>query len=81
VNIVACAMANQFGSPQTTCFVSRDDFVSETGQHGLEHFGIDRVVWPEAQLAADIERIVSVPGPSTRRSSPGRRAPAGVPAG
>jgi trk system potassium uptake protein len=62
VNIVACAMANQFGSPQTTCFVSRDDFVSETGQHGLEHFGIDRVVWPEAQLAADIERIVSVPG-------------------
>jgi trk system potassium uptake protein len=62
VNIVACAMANQFGSPRTICFVSREDFLSDSGQRGLEHFGIDRVVWPEAQLAADIERLVTVPG-------------------
>ena len=63
VNIVACAMANQLGSPQTICFVSREDFlpVSER-QNGLELFGINRVVWPEAQLAADIERIVVSPG-------------------
>jgi trk system potassium uptake protein TrkA len=62
VNIVACAMANRYGSPQTICFVSREDFLSQNGQHGLEQFGINRVVWPEAQLVADMERIVSAPG-------------------
>jgi trk system potassium uptake protein TrkA len=62
VNIVACAMANQFGSPQTICFVSREDFLTADGRHGLERFGINRVVWPEAQLAADIQRIVVAPG-------------------
>jgi trk system potassium uptake protein len=62
VNIVACAMANRHGSPQTICFVSREDFLSQNGQHGLEQFGIGRVIWPEAQLVADIERIVSAPG-------------------
>ncbi|HSL21086.1 MAG TPA: Trk system potassium transporter TrkA [Vicinamibacterales bacterium] len=62
VNIVACAMANQFGSPQTICFVSREDFLSAGGQQGLERFGINRVIWPEAQLAADIARIVAAPG-------------------
>jgi trk system potassium uptake protein TrkA len=62
VNIVACAMANQLGSPQTICFVSREDFYSPSGQHGLEQFGIDRVLWPEAQLAEDIERTVVAPG-------------------
>jgi trk system potassium uptake protein TrkA len=25
-------------------------------------FGVDRVVWPEAQLAADIERVIGTPG-------------------
>ena len=63
VNIVACGMANQLGSPQTICFVSREDFLSlPEGREGLELFGIDRVVWPEAQLAEDIERIVVSPG-------------------
>jgi trk system potassium uptake protein TrkA len=63
VNIVACGMANQLGSPQTICFVSREDFLSlPEGQNSLELFGIDRVVWPEAQLAEDIERIVVAPG-------------------
>ena len=62
VNIVACAMANQMGSPETSCFVSREDFLGlPQGQGGLAQFGIDRVVWPEAQLAADIERLVAVP--------------------
>ncbi len=66
VNIVACGMANQLGSPDTTqtiCFVSREDFLSlpERGE-GLELFGINRVVWPEAQLAEDIERLVASPG-------------------
>ncbi len=63
VNIVACAIANRIGSPETICLVSRADFIdpsSRTG--GLEAFGINRVLWPEAQLAADIERIVTAPG-------------------
>jgi trk system potassium uptake protein TrkA len=61
VNIVACAVARQLGSPQTTCFVSRADFLTDD-EHGLTPFGIDRVIWPEAQLAADIERIIRTPG-------------------
>ncbi len=43
--------------------MSREDFLRlSAGDDGLGHFGIDRVVWPEAQLADDIERIVSSPG-------------------
>ena len=60
VNIVACAMARQAGSPQTICFVSREDFL-EGSQQGLATFGIDRVIWPERQLAADIERVILTP--------------------
>lgn len=63
VNIVACGLANQLGSPQTICFVSREDFLQMSGKReGLELFGINRVVWPEAQLAEDIERVVVIPG-------------------
>ena len=63
VNIVACGLANQLGSPQTICFVSREDFLRMSGkQEGLELFGINRVIWPEAQLAEDIERVVVIPG-------------------
>jgi trk system potassium uptake protein TrkA len=63
VNIVACGMANQLRESRTVCFVSREDFLRlSTGEDGLGHFGIDRVVWPEAQLADDIERIVATPG-------------------
>jgi trk system potassium uptake protein TrkA len=63
VNIVACAIANRIGNPETICLVSRADFVGGPGAGpGLEPFGINRVLWPEAQLAADIERIVTVPG-------------------
>jgi len=63
VNIVACALANRLGRPRTICLVSRPEFVAGgAADGGLAAFGIDRVVWPEAQLAADIERIVTVPG-------------------
>jgi len=63
VNIVACGIANQLGAPQTICFVSREDFLRMSGkQEGLQLFGINRVVWPEAQLAEDIERVVAIPG-------------------
>lgn len=63
VNIVSCAIANRMGSPRTFCFVSREDFVEfQAGSAGLEQFGIDRIVWPEAQLAADIERVIVTPG-------------------
>lgn len=62
VNIVACAIANKIGSPETICLVSRADFLGASPEAGLEQFGIDRVLWPEAQLAADIEQVVTAPG-------------------
>jgi trk system potassium uptake protein TrkA len=63
VNIVSCAVARQIAQPRTICFVSREDFVQEDATaRGLAGFGIDRVIWPEAQLAQEIERIVRVPG-------------------
>jgi trk system potassium uptake protein TrkA len=64
VNVVACALANQLGGKRTICFVSREDFVQvEGGRDSLsEHFGIDQIVWPEAQLADAIERIIMAPG-------------------
>jgi trk system potassium uptake protein len=61
VNIVSCALARQIGQPQTICFVSRDDFLQPEAR-GLAGFGIDRVIWPEAQLAEDMERIIRAPG-------------------
>jgi trk system potassium uptake protein TrkA len=61
VNIVACAIANRIANPETICLVSRSDFLPGSQGH-LEQFGIDRVLWPEAQLAADIERVVTAPG-------------------
>lgn len=63
VNIVACAIANRLASPETICVVSRADFLPDAKQlQSLEQFGINRVLWPEAQLAADIERVVTAPG-------------------
>lgn len=63
VNIVCCALARQLGSPRTICFVSREDFLTEgIAGRALAAFGIDRVMWPEAQLAEEIERIVRAPG-------------------
>ena len=61
VNIVACAIANRIANPETICLVSRADFLPGSQGH-LEQFGIDRVLWPEAQLAADIEQVVTAPG-------------------
>ena len=64
VNIVACALASQLGCDRTICFVSREDFVQTAAGHDSlsQHFGIDQVVWPEAQLADAIERIIMAPG-------------------
>jgi trk system potassium uptake protein TrkA len=64
VNIVACSLANSLGNPTTICFVSKDDFLRPLGDGDAlrEQFGIDRVIWPEAQLAEDIERIVAARG-------------------
>jgi trk system potassium uptake protein len=64
VNLVACAIATRVGVQRTICFVSREDFVSadDRGASMREHFGIERVVWPEAQLADEIERIIAAPG-------------------
>jgi trk system potassium uptake protein len=62
VNIVACAMASEMGARRAICFVSREDFQSQVGQQGLGQFGISRVIWPEAELAADIERLLAAPG-------------------
>ena len=64
VNIVACSLGSQLGCRRTICFVSKEDFVHTTeGRESLsEHFGIDQIVWPEAQLADAIERIIMAPG-------------------
>lgn len=62
VNIVACAIANRHANPETICLVSRADFLGASQQGGLAPFGINRVLWPEAQLAEDIERVVTAPG-------------------
>ena len=64
VNMVACALASKLGKPRTICFVSKEDFLGRdgTGETLREHFGIERIVWPEAQLAEDIERIIAAPG-------------------
>jgi trk system potassium uptake protein TrkA len=63
VNLVACAIANKLGSPRTFCFVSREEFVGlPQDDKDLAQFGINHIIWPEAQLAADIERIVRAPG-------------------
>jgi trk system potassium uptake protein TrkA len=63
VNIVSCGIARQLAAPRTICFVSREDFLrSGEKARGLAGFGIDRVVWPEAQLAEEIERVIRVPG-------------------
>jgi trk system potassium uptake protein TrkA len=63
VNIVSCALARQLAQPRTICFVSRDDFLHLPNEGGgLAAFGIDRVIWPEAQLSEEMERIIRAPG-------------------
>jgi len=64
VNIVACSIGSQLGAKDTVCFVSKQDFVRPPGgaESLREHFGINRVIWPEAQLSAAIERIIMAPG-------------------
>lgn len=62
VNIVACGIARHLGSPRTFCFVSAEEFLTLQVKQGLSIFGIDRIIWPEAQLAEDIERIIREPG-------------------
>ena len=63
INIVACSLGSQLGARRTICFVTREDFLdAHSGAGSLRrHFGIDQVVWPEAELAADIERIIREP--------------------
>ena len=64
VNIVACSLASQLGARETICFVSKADFLRppDGGESLRKHFGIGQVIWPEAQLAAAIERIIMAPG-------------------
>jgi trk system potassium uptake protein TrkA len=64
VNMVACAIANRVGTGRTICFVSKDDFLGKDGSADSvrQHFGIERIIWPEAQLAEEIERIIAAPG-------------------
>lgn len=64
VNLVACAIAKSLGIERTICFVSKDDFLRKNGSADAmrEYFGIERVLWPEAQLAEAIARIIAAPG-------------------
>ena len=62
VNFVCCALASTLGARRTICFASREDLVTGDARGLQQHFGIDEVVWPEAELAAHIERVVLAPG-------------------
>ena len=64
VNVLACLIARRLGSRTTICVVSRDDLLKPLGEGDAlrAELGIDRVIWPEAQLAEDIERIIAAPG-------------------
>jgi trk system potassium uptake protein TrkA len=62
VNIVACGVARHLGSPRTFCFVSAEEFLTLQDKQGSSLFGISRIMWPEAQLAEDIEQIIREPG-------------------
>jgi trk system potassium uptake protein len=64
VNVLSCLMGKRLGQPTTICLVSREDLLQALGESGPlgEHFRIDRVLWPEAQLAADIDRVIAAPG-------------------
>ena len=75
VNMVVCAIANRLGTPRTICFVSREDFTGGDGSAEAvrKHFGIERIIWPEAQLADEIERIIGAPGAIDAESFAGGR--------
>lgn len=64
VNMVACAVANRLGVGRTICFASREDFADAhgIGETVRQHFGIEKIIWPEGQLADEIERIIAAPG-------------------
>jgi len=64
VNVLAALIARRIGSPKTICLTSRADLLQPFGGRDLlrEHVGVDRVVWPEGELAENIGRIVAVPG-------------------
>ena len=63
VNIVACSLGRQLGARRTICFVTSENFLHAPGDDDSlrRHFGVDEVVWPEAELAADIERMIREP--------------------
>ena len=63
INIVACSLGSQLGARRTICFVTRENFLHAHGGDGSlrRQFGVDQVVWPEAELAADLERIIMEP--------------------
>ena len=64
VNIVACSLGSRLGAKRTVCFVTKADLLEQrSGDDSLHrNFGIDEIIWPEARLAAEIERIILAPG-------------------
>lgn len=63
VNIVACSIGSGLGAERTICFVTKADLLEQRGDDSLHrNFGIDEIIWPEARLAAEIERIIMAPG-------------------
>ena len=64
VNIVACSLGSGLGARRTICFVTKEDLLAQgSGDDSLHrNFGIDEIIWPEARLAAEIERIIMAPG-------------------
>jgi trk system potassium uptake protein TrkA len=64
VNMVTCAVAMRLGCRRTICVVSREELIGDGSSAAAvrSHFGIDRIVWPESQLAEEMVRIICSPG-------------------
>jgi trk system potassium uptake protein TrkA len=65
VNIVSCLVAKRLGVERTVCVLYRPGLTDLGGEDELaKSLGVDVVVHPGMELAAEIIRIVTVPGAS-----------------
>lgn len=62
-NIISCLAAKKIGSPNTYCFVTKEEYYrSFSADNGKgSPLDIDNVIWPQQMLAEEIARIVLVP--------------------
>ncbi|NUN12510.1 MAG: Trk system potassium transporter TrkA [Myxococcales bacterium] len=63
-NIVSCLAAQRLGAKRAICFLNRHGFLNLADDDAAlaDSLGIDAVVRPAEQLAAEIVQIISIPG-------------------